>query len=80
MLRGLVVGVGLAALVAAALAARQGCGEAALWLAVIGLACSGGVAWERWRYRALDAAPPGPGWQRTGERFVDPASGRLTEV
>ena len=26
------------------------------------------------------AAPPGPGWQRTEERFVDPNTGETLEV
>ena len=40
----------------------------------------GGLAVERWRYQRLAEAPPGPGWQRTGERFVDPETGRLVTV
>jgi hypothetical protein len=32
-----------------------------------------------YKRRPLDA-PPGPGWQRTEERFVDPASGETLEV
>jgi hypothetical protein len=47
-----------------------------LW-AVIFLA---GLVIERWRYQRLGAAPPGPGWQRTEERFVDPETGRLVTV
>jgi hypothetical protein len=48
----------------------------ALW-AVIFLV---GLVAERWRYKRLGAAPPGPGWQRTGERFVDPGTGKLVTV
>ncbi|MBV8118888.1 MAG: hypothetical protein JO081_02990 [Alphaproteobacteria bacterium] len=48
----------------------------ALW-AVIFLV---GLAVERWRYKRLGAAPPGPGWQRTDERFVDPETGKLVTV
>ena len=32
-----------------------------------------------YKRRPLDA-PPGPGWQRTDERFVDPSSGEPLEV
>ena len=32
-----------------------------------------------YKRRPLDA-PPGPGWQRTDERFVDPRSGEPLEV
>lgn len=37
-----------------------------------------GMAIERWRYRT--APRPGGDWQPTGERFVDPESGRTVEV
>ncbi len=39
-----------------------------------------GLAIERWRYKKLGAAPPGPGWEKTDERFVDPETGRLVTV
>ncbi len=32
-----------------------------------------------YKRRPLDA-PPGPGWQRTDERFADPSSGEALEV
>jgi hypothetical protein len=32
-----------------------------------------------YKRKPLDA-PPGPGWQPTGERFVDPTSGETIEV
>ena len=47
------------------------------WLAALVIA---GLLVERWRYKRLGAAPPGPGWERTGERFVDPETGRLVTV
>ncbi len=31
-----------------------------------------GTLFERYRYRRLGDAPPGPGWTDTGERFRDP--------
>jgi membrane protein implicated in regulation of membrane protease activity len=34
---------------------------------------------ERWRYRPPINRRSGK-WERTGERFVDPATGRVTEV
>ncbi len=39
-----------------------------------------GLAIERWRYKRLGATPPGPGWQQTDERFIDPETGRLVTV
>jgi hypothetical protein len=38
-----------------------------------------GTLFERWRYRNKHAATDGD-WQRTGERFVDPQSGKQIEV
>ncbi|KUR79120.1 hypothetical protein AQZ49_06285 [Novosphingobium sp. FSW06-99] len=39
-----------------------------------------GLLFENRRYkRVLDTAP-GTGWQATGERFVDPDSGKLVAV
>ncbi len=35
---------------------------------------------ERWRYKPLAGRPPGPDWQRTDERFVDPETGKLVTV
>lgn len=43
-------------------------------LLVIALAC------ERVRYKSLEPARPGPGWERTAERFVDDESGKTVTV
>lgn len=37
------------------------------------------VVFERWRYRNKQASAEGD-WQQTGERFVDPESGKEAEV
>ena len=44
----------------------------------VGVAILLGTAFERWRYRK--AAPAGARWERTGERFEDPATGEVMEV
>lgn len=76
------------------LTAIQGC--AAILLAVlVALALFGGwPAWpsliaigailaamlfERFRYKPIADRPP-PGWQATGERFIDPESGKTVTV
>ena len=48
----------------------------AVWAAVLLV----GLLIERWRYTRLTAVAPGPEWQRTGERFVDPETGKLVTV
>ena len=45
----------------------------------LGLLIVLGTAFERWRYRAHDPRP-GAGWEPTGERFVDPHSGKTLQV
>ena len=47
-----------------------------MWAAVLLLA----ALFERWRYKPLAARPPGPDWQMTDERFVDPETGKLVTV
>jgi hypothetical protein len=37
-----------------------------------------GILFERWRYRS--APRSGASWQKTGERFSDPQTGRVVEV
>lgn len=80
MLRNVLMALGLLCLLGAAAAAALGLYPAVFWLLLNGLVLSAGIAWERWRYRKPETAAPGAGWTRTGERFVDPESGRLTEV
>jgi hypothetical protein len=47
-------------------------------MTIWGVVVLAAVLLERWRYRR--AADHGGVWQETGERFVDPESGRLTKV
>jgi len=44
----------------------------ALTPGVMGVLILLGTLFERFRYRRLADAPPGPGWADTGERFRDP--------
>jgi len=37
------------------------------------------MLFERWRYRNRNASPEG-NWQATGERFIDPETGKQMEV
>lgn len=76
MLRAFVVAIGAGFIVAAAFLANKAW-FAALELGVFGALILIGTFLER-HYRAPRAA--GRDWQTTGERFVDPTSGRLVEV
>lgn len=38
------------------------------------------MIFERHRYKRILDDPPGPQWQCTQERFVDPASGKMVTV
>ena len=38
------------------------------------------VVYERFRYKPLELKSPGPGWERTSERFVDAESGKTVTV
>jgi len=51
-------------------------GMLAVWAAILLV----GLLIERWRYKSLAGRPPGPDWQRTDERFVDPETGKLVTV
>jgi len=50
-----------------------------LWLLVNGCVLIGAIVFERWRYRPSIDRSKGR-WQPTGERFVDPGTGRLVDV
>lgn len=38
------------------------------------------LAIERWRYKPVLSAPPGPEWRANGEQFMDPETGRKVTV
>jgi hypothetical protein len=49
-----------------------------LYLLVLGAIALLGTLFERWRYRTSERRDAQ--WQRTGERFEDPTTGRPVEV
>ncbi len=65
--------------VAALVAALVSHGHA-IGLLVMATLLFGGVLFERWRYKAIETAAPGSGFQPSGERFVDPETGAPVEV
>lgn len=80
MLRKTVIALGIAFLALAVyLYFQAGVTQAAIVLAVDGVIVMGGTIFERSRY-APKVDLRSADWRPTGERFVDPASGKLTEV
>lgn len=81
MLAIVLYGLGAALLVGAGVAALTGLSVVLVpQLLLAGVLLVVGLAIERWRYKPLVDAGPDPAWTDTGERFVDPSSGRLTAV
>ncbi|MGD0430052.1 MAG: hypothetical protein ABSA58_03070 [Acetobacteraceae bacterium] len=54
--------------------------KAAIGPAVIGAVIVLSVLIERYVYKPIGDEPPGAGWNKTEERFADPASGRNVAV
>jgi len=64
------------ALALAVLRCFPAAGMLAVWAAILLV----GLLIERWRYQKLAGRPPGPDWEKTDERFVDPETGKLVTV
>jgi fatty acid desaturase len=77
-LRNLVLGIGVACLVAGAVLWAFAV-PPALILLVWAVLIIAGTVHERVRYKPLEAGG-GAGWRPTGERFVDDATGRTVTV
>jgi hypothetical protein len=79
-LRAAALGLGVALLIAAAVADISCSSIAALRLAFPAVVMLGAVAFERWRYKRLSHECPGRGWVATEERFIDPETGQSVAV
>lgn len=51
-----------------------------VWLALQFAIVLAGFLFERALYKALETEQPGPGWEATPERFIDPATGAHVRV
>ena len=78
MLRTVVLALGGIAVAVGAVTGAAGARGPGIYLICLGVAIILGTAFERWRYR--NAPPAGAHWERTGERFQDPATGETMEV
>ena len=76
MLRAFVIALGIGCIVASAVLAKHAW-PASLELGIFGALVLIGTIFEG-HYRSQRAT--GRGWQTTGERFVDPTSGKMVEV
>ena len=80
MLRWVLIAYGvLCLIVAGILLAAHVTTVLVIYLAVNGLLIAGGILFERKGYRSHANRTQGK-WQPTGERFVDPTTGRAVEV
>jgi len=80
MLRSILMLLSLAALAIGALCLIMGADPPAYTLLIWGAILLAAVVYERFRYKPLTPLRPGPGWERTNERFVDAESGRTVTV
>jgi hypothetical protein len=79
MLRRALLVLGVAGLLGALACLAARAYVAALYLFVESAVVTAGIVFERWRYvRVVNRA--GGCWEPTGERFMDPATGRLVNV
>jgi hypothetical protein len=78
VLRTVLFAIGLVLLIAASAATFAG--RAATPLAVFGAILTAALLFERYVYKSIRPERPGPGWEQTAERFIDPRSGRSVTV
>jgi quinol-cytochrome oxidoreductase complex cytochrome b subunit len=80
MLRWAIFAAGCVALLIAIAGAVGGSGPGWIQLAVLGVVLVGAVLFERWRYIRPERRRPDANWQLTGERFIDPETGKRKYV
>jgi membrane protein implicated in regulation of membrane protease activity len=78
-LRDVLLAFGVALLLAALLATAAAL-PLAVPLALIGATLVLGILFERSVYKKVDERRPGPQWQASDERFIDPATGEAVTV
>jgi hypothetical protein len=79
-LRSWLIGIGIAAIaIGIALMALTGVPPSLVFL-FWGATLVLGIVFERFRYKPLEAARPGAGWERTTERFIDDETGKPVTV
>jgi len=80
MLRNTLIGLGTVALLCGTAALFTGAFPPGMVFGVWGGLLVIGIVFERVIYKRIEAGRPGPGWQRTTERFIDDATGKTVTV
>lgn len=80
MLRNVLLLLSLAALAVGVVCLLLRADPPAYTLLIWGAVLLAAVVYERFRYKPLERKLPGPGWERTSERFVDAESGKTVTV
>ncbi|MGE5269503.1 MAG: hypothetical protein ACM3JG_07505 [Thiohalocapsa sp.] len=80
VVRAVLATIGAVLAVLAVILAALGVFPAAIWTAVWATILLLAALFERWRYKRLADTSPGPDWEQTDERFVDPETGKLVTV
>ncbi|HEY2446355.1 MAG TPA: hypothetical protein VGI20_11530 [Rhizomicrobium sp.] len=80
MLRNVLMIMSASALGTGAICLLLGADPPGFMLLIWGAILLAAVVYERFRYKPLAHSKPGPGWERTSERFVDAESGRTVTV
>ena len=80
MLRRTLLVVGALVLILGAAALASGLVERSLIFMFWGAFLVAAITFERISYKQLASKSPGPGWERTTERFVDEETGRMVTV
>lgn len=79
MRKGLIV-VGTLVIILGVAALASGLVDRSFVFICWGLVLVASIIFERVRYKRLESKSPGPGWQRTTERFVDDETGDTVTV
>jgi hypothetical protein len=75
MLRTVLFAIGVTLLIVASFN-----GWPAIPAAVLGAVLTLALLFERYLYKPIQPEPPGPGWEQTAERFIDPRTGQSITV
>lgn len=80
MLRGILIVIAVVSILCGLVALATGAFPPAAIFAIWGVLLVIGTVFERVIYKQTKTQPPGAGWIRTSERFIDDASGKPITV